>query len=68
MTDPCLDCAAPLPALTSPDYPPDALFSKCYLCPFCRKHRYTSEAHALARCRAGLPKRFPERYGPKAVQ
>lgn len=52
---PCLDCGEPLTrAPLGPAYPKDAIWSSCYLCPFCRTHRYKSEAQALARCVAGL--------------
>lgn len=52
---PCLDCGKPLiVAPFSDQYPKGTAFSSCYLCPFCRTHRYASEAAALARCRAGL--------------
>jgi hypothetical protein len=55
MTPPCLDCKAPLTeSPASEAYGTEVLFSACYLCPFCRTHRYKSEAHAMARCRAGL--------------
>lgn len=54
-TPPCLDCRAPLTTHPASEaYGPAFLWSACYLCPFCRKHRYKSEAHALARCQAGL--------------
>lgn len=52
---PCLDCGEPLTAHpNSTKYPPGTQSSAIYLCPFCRTHRYTSEAAALARCQAGL--------------
>lgn len=54
---PCLDCGAPLTrAPLGPAYPADAIWSSVYLCPFCRTHRYKSEAHAWARCSAALEK------------
>lgn len=52
---PCLDCREPLTrAPMGPAYPKDAVWSSVYLCPFCRINRYKSEAHAIARCLAGL--------------
>lgn len=55
---PCLDCRKPLTrAPMGPAYPRDAELSSVHLCPFCRTNRYTSEAHAIARCLAGLERR-----------
>lgn len=55
LNPPCLDCREPIEdGLGSSKYPTDAKFSRCYLCAFCRTHRYTNEHSALSRCRAGL--------------
>jgi hypothetical protein len=54
---PCLDCGEPLTTHPGSDKYPGFNFSNIYLCPFCRTHRYRSEAAALARCQAGLEKR-----------
>jgi hypothetical protein len=56
MTGPvCLDCREPLrDGVLSKRYPPGAMWSRCYLCVFCRTHRYKSERHAIARCRAAF--------------
>lgn len=58
---PCLDCGVPLTrAPMGPAYPPEAIWSSVYLCSFCRTNRYKNEAHALARCVAGLARRRAE--------
>jgi hypothetical protein len=56
MTEPiCLDCREPLrDGVLSGRYPTGAFWSRCYLCVFCRTHRYKSEAHAISRCRAAF--------------
>lgn len=55
MTPPCLDYKEPLTTHPASDaYGPALLQSACYLCPFCRTHRYKSEAHALARGLSGF--------------
>jgi hypothetical protein len=41
---PCLDCREPLTrAPMGPAYPPEAIWSSVYLCPFCRTHRLKGE-------------------------
>lgn len=55
VSPPCLDCGKALTRAPMSDaYPKDAMWSSCYLCPFCRTNRYRNEAQALARCVAGL--------------
>lgn len=52
---PCLDCREPIAdAVRSDGYPEKAQWSRCYLCAFCRTHRYRSERHAMARIWAGF--------------
>ena len=64
MSAPCLDCREPISdGVGSDKYPPDAQWSRCYLCAFCRTHRYKSEAHAIARVRAAF-----EKYGASHSQ
>jgi hypothetical protein len=60
---PCLDCGEPLTVAPFAAAYNGAGFSSCYLCPFCRTHRYKSEAHALARVRAGFQKREAVTHG-----
>lgn len=52
----CLDCRDPLTVHPASEVYRQigADFSAIYLCPFCRQHRYKSEAHAMARIRASF--------------
>lgn len=61
----CLDCGtAAMGGVGSDKYPKAAFWSRCYLCAFCRTHRYKSEAHAIARVRAAFERAEQERMAP----